>query len=153
MPNEISNADYIVRYCRPSTISNNRIKSTAFKIRSNENYISVNWMPKEIDIHAGLEQVESALAQKNFCARSNGRFVIFNVGMIKLYVYKLAGINISIRHEFSPNDTTHAGIWATHPDETYDRQEHLTKLERALSRFTLMHPGTVYPVFRDDRNI
>ena len=67
-------------------------------------------MPKNMHIHAGLEQIKSILEQKIFHVRSNDRFVVFNVHTIKSYAYDLTGIKISICHVPSPNDPIHAGI-------------------------------------------
>ena len=153
MPDEISDTDYIVRYCRPRTVENNRVKSTAFEIRSNEDHISVNWMPKEIDTDVGLERIKSALAQKNFEVRAGGRFVIFNVGVIRSYVYELRGIKISICHKPSLEDPTHAGISLTDVNMPYDKQKLMYSVARAFLKFTKKHPHIVHPIFDDKRGM
>lgn len=145
MSNEVPNIDYIVRYCSPSTIENDRIVQAAFDIRNDEEYISGVYIPNKINVNVGLEQVKSILAQKKFRVRPNGRFVVFNIGIIKSYVYKLSGIKISIFH-VSPSDPTHAGIFPTDANNLHNRQVLMDNIAHALSEFTRHHPNTIHPI-------
>ena len=145
MPDEISDADCIARYCRPSSVINNLVRSSAFKIRNNENYLSANWIPKAIDTNMGLEQIRSILLHKNFDVTTNGRFVVFNTGVIKSYVYELTGVKITICHKPSSEDPTHVGILPNESDGADDTQKLMPDIALALFKFTRQHPHTVYP--------
>ena len=147
MLNDIPNIDHIICYCSPNTFRNNRIISTAFDIRDNEEFVSVNWISNKIDIRAGLEQTKSILLKKEFRLKQNGRFVVFNVGIIKSYIHKSIGIKISIRHVFSSGNPTHAGIFLTNVDNPYKRQIDMYEVSRILSAFTSRNPNSIYPVF------
>ena len=148
MSNEISDTDYIVRYCRPNTIIRNQISSPAFEIRNNEEYISVNWISSKIDVNVGLEQIKMILEQKKFRVRQNGRFVILNTGIIKSAIYELTGIKISIHHKRTFDDPTHASI---SPIGTNNRQKLMDHIGIALYDFVQKHPETIYPVFGDKK--
>ena len=123
MPNEIPDTDYIVRYCRPNTIINNQTSRASFQIRPNEDYVSANLMSKGVDVNVGLEHIRSILRQKQFEITANGRLVIFNVGIIKSYVYEFTGIRISICYKFSPRDPTHVGILPMNTKNEKSKQE------------------------------
>ena len=151
MPSEIPDSDFIVRYCSPSTVIDNHITRAAFQIKPSNDFTSVNWMPKNMHIHEGLEQIKSILEQKNFHIRSNGRFAVFNAHTIKSYVYDLTGIKISICHVPSPGDPTHAGILPTNTSDSSTRQKIMFDIARALSRFTRKNPDTVYLIPSDEK--
>ena len=147
MSDEIPDVDFIVRYCSPNRVKNNIIMPSAFKIRHNEDYLSVNWIPKNLDTQIGLERIRAILQYKKFNIKADGRFVIFNIGIIKLYVHKLTGIKISICHKFSTSDSTHAGIFPIDENVTGDRQKNMYNIARALSEFTLKQPNTIYQIY------
>ena len=146
MSSEIPDSDFVVRYCSPNTIIGHHIARTAFQIKHDNEFASVNWMPKNIHMYSGLEQIKSILEQKSFHVRPNGRFAVFNVKIIKLYVYELTGIKISVYHVPSPSDPTHAGILPTNTSDPHNRQKLMFSIAQALSKFTHKNPDTVYPI-------
>lgn len=85
MYNEISDVDFVTRYCAPRTIMNNVIIHTAFEFRYKEEYLSVNVLPSNYDLEAGLAYVQSTLKPDTLHVKPNGRFVIFNVGTKRLH--------------------------------------------------------------------
>ena len=41
---QIPDPDHIARFCRPLQVADGQIQATAFMLRSNEEYLSVNWL-------------------------------------------------------------------------------------------------------------
>ena len=88
MSNEIPDADFIIRYCKPNTIAKNQIISTTFDTRPNENHVSTNWFSQEINPNIKFNQIRSILTHKKFKVNSNGKFVIFNTGIMMVMMVR-----------------------------------------------------------------
>ena len=74
---------HVVRYISPSRVDENgTVNGKAFRLRPNENGLSVNW----IDFFADLgksEQINEVRRLSRLELRSNGRFAELNVGVAK----------------------------------------------------------------------
>ena len=83
---DVSHLDFLARYCRPSTVVNGMPKEDAFWIRSKEQHLSVNALPRDLGVEAGLVQIKKILDKKRFGASTNGRFAVFNAGCAIRYI-------------------------------------------------------------------
>ena len=89
---------------------------TAFLLRENEPYLSVNWLMSEgdIGIDRSVDKVRAAFVAKGYGLRKNGRFAILNVGMVR---QALPGI--CVRHKPEGDDLTHSGICGFTKDQEW----------------------------------
>lgn len=71
--NDVNRLDFLARYCRPSSVMNGIPDENAFWIKPTEEYLSVNALPKDLGMEAGLAQIRRILAKKGFKTRPNGR--------------------------------------------------------------------------------
>ena len=145
MHNKISDDDFVTRYCPPSKIYNNLPLSTAFLLRNHEECISVNRLPVDQDIESGLQYVRSVLEQK-IHIKSNGKFIVLNVGHVKNYLRKSIDVNISIQYITLHNDPTHAGICLLNHDNAYEDKKRIQTIADALSIFVSENPSMVYSI-------
>ena len=143
---DVGHLDFVVRYCSPSTVRDGMLRPNAFWIRPTEEYLSVNVLPGDLGVEAGLVQIRKILAKKRFNTSPNGRFAVFNAGRVIQYVRESRGVDVRIKHMPSPDDPTHAGIT---PAERYDENAWYTStrmMARALSQFLRENPYSVYPI-------
>ena len=143
---DVNRLDFVARYCRPKTVRDGMPRPNAFWIRHTEEYLSVNVLPEDLGVEAGLVQVRKILAKKEFKAGPNGRFAVFNVGRVIQYVREFGGVDVRIEHVPSSDDPTHAGIA---PAERYDENtwyKSTRTMGHALSQFLIENPDSVYPV-------
>ena len=141
----VSRLASLARYCRPGTIEGGIPTDGAFWVRPAEEYLSVNILPEDLGVEAGLAQVKKILDKKRFGANTNGRFAVFNTGTITQHMREY-GMDVKIEHRPSSYDPTHAGI---SPAGRYDEDAwHISTriMARALSQFFKDNPGSVYPV-------
>ena len=118
----------------------------AFWIKPAEKYLSVNVLPEDLGVEAGLVQVRKTLAKKEFKARHNGRFAVFNTGRAIQYIREYEKLDVRTERMPSPDDPTHAGIA---PAERYGENawhKSTRMMARALSQFLIENPDSVYPV-------
>ena len=117
----------------------------AFLIRPDEEYLSVNVIPGDLGVEAGLVQVRKILAKKRYRASQNGRLAVFNAGRIIQYLRESGGMDVRIEHKPSPDDPAHAGIAPAgrHGDDAWDGLIHY--MARSLSVFFERNPDSVYP--------
>ena len=117
----------------------------AFTIRPDEEYLSVNVMPGDLGMEAGLVQVRKILAKKRLETRSNGRLAVFNAGRIIQYLRESGSVDVRIEHKPSPDDPTHAGIApaGARGDDAWDDSAYF--MARSLSAFFIKNTDSVYP--------
>ena len=115
---DVNHLAFLGRYCGPSTLKYGIPKANAFWVRSTEEYLSVNVLPGDLGVEAGLAQIRKILAKKEFGTNPNGRFAVFNAGRVVQYIRKHGNVDVRIMHTPSPDDPTHAGIA---PAERYDK--------------------------------
>ena len=143
---DVNRLGFLARYCGPGSIRDGIPQENAFWIRSVEKYLSVNVLPEDLGIEAGLAQIRKILARKEYDANQNGKFAVFNAGRIIQYMSEYEGMDVQIKHRPSHNDPTHAGIA---PAGTYNANawyESTRTMARALTKFFEENPDSVYPV-------
>ena len=141
----VSHHASIVRYCSPTTVKDGIPIDNAFWIRPIEEYLSVNVLPGDLEVKAGLAHTRKILTKKRFDTNTNGRFAVFNAGCIMQFMHEY-GMNIKIEHRPSPDDPTHAGIAPAERGDASARHESTRIMARALSQFLRDSPSSVYPV-------
>ena len=117
----------------------------AFEIDPDEEYLSVNVLPGDLGIEAGLAQIRKVLAKKRFKTRPNGRFAVFNAGRVIQHVRESEKLDVIIKHMPSPDDPTHAGIA---PAGRYDSSTWYGStfdMALALTQFFIENPDSVHP--------
>ena len=106
----VSHLAFLSRYCSPSAVKDGAPKANAFWIRPTEEYLSVNVLPGDLGVDAGLAQIRRILAKKRYNTGPNGRFAVFNAGRVIRHTREYEGLDVRIEHMPSPDDPTHAGI-------------------------------------------
>jgi len=142
---DVSSLRFLARYCKPRFVKNGMPKKDAFLIRPDEEYLSVNVMPGDLGMEAGLAQVRRMLAKKRYGTSPNGRLAVFNAGRIIRYLREYGGVDVRIEHKPSPDDPAHAGIAPAgrRGDDAWDDSTY--RMARSLSAFFKENPDSVYP--------
>lgn len=107
---QIADTDHVARYCKKTAIAENgRPTPKAFMLRENEAFLSVNWLEyyRSLSLNKQLDKIRKSFPLK---LTDSAKFATINVGKTKAYVKDNCGINLSILHEPSPKNKSHAGI-------------------------------------------
>ena len=119
------------RYCKPIDFDRiaSRPKTGAFQRRklasdggtiSQEQYLSVNWLEFfATDRDTAIGYVREAFLAKGYRLRSNGRFLVINVGSARLAALESDGTELSFTHKPLPDDESHSAIFGL-PDDDLD---------------------------------
>ncbi len=105
----------ITRYCKPSTIKNNRLKPSAFELRSNENYLSAYLLEyfghgkEKENVKAAKRFMEEV---NNFSFRNNSGFAVLDIEHTKQQMMENASQEIRFKEEKLP----HCGIFSNGDD-------------------------------------
>jgi len=92
--------DHIARYCKPKTLNENgRPSRTAFMLKPDEDYLSVNWLEYFGEIERE-EQLNKIRRHIQLSLASTLKHVHINSGMI----------DVSVLHEPTSEDPSHSGI-------------------------------------------
>lgn len=126
--------DHVARYCKPSTVQDGVIGSTAFEIQPGDDHLSVNWLEHFVagDFGERLERVRDAFAEKGYALRPNGRFAVLNVEAL---IEKVKLRDVRVLHWPDGGDQSHSGIFNYSSDD----------LQVALDLQSLLMPGEVFP--------
>lgn len=111
--------DHVARYCPGSKLAEDGAPlATAFFLRPNENYLSVEWLEhlREDSKTESIRKVASIFAQK-LRVGATARIAVLNVGDVCCRVKNMTTHAIRILHEPGNNDPAHAGIHDTAQDE------------------------------------
>lgn len=121
---EIPAQHHIARYCKPTDIEDEQILATAFKLRVNDNSLSVNWL--ELLGHSSREK-EIAELRRIYSAKlslgARAQIAILNVGEVcnKVLTESPDGRNLEVLHdpEFTEkySDPSHSGIYNLRQDD------------------------------------
>lgn len=123
--------DHTARYCPRSKIfEDGTVSPTAFHLRSNERYVSVEWLealnqPTRTD---EIRQVVKILSTKLGLGTS-AKIAITHVGTVCQHVREVSGFQIRVLHEPEPNDPAHSGIYDTAQDEMQIAELIVEKIE------------------------
>ena len=128
----IPDSDHVIRYCKPSSVDDGEIQPDAFQLRSEEEYLSVNWAEyhgKGMAIDMQIEKVRADV-ETSLSIKSSGRFARINAGAARR---NIAGV--MIKHLPEPKSLSHAGIY---PPNGENRE-----MELELSH--MITPNDVFP--------
>ena len=120
--NEISDNNNVARYCRSSDISpiDGRIMPTAFHLRIDDSYLSVNWMEffGKGNFLEAIREIQNIFARKKFGVGASAKFAVLNVGTAKRSVTEQTRNRnrIFAAHEPVDDDPSHAGIFGINQD-------------------------------------
>jgi hypothetical protein len=120
---QIPDPDHIAKFCRPGQVADEQIQATAFMLRSNEEYLSVNWLEylncsnRDHEINE-IRNVYSA--KLNIGARA--KIAVLNVGEVCERVLKESEDrrNLEVLHdpiEDDLYDPSHSGIYNLTQDD------------------------------------
>lgn len=99
----------VTRYCKPSSLENGIVQSSAFEKRSLENYLSVyllEFFQKETEIKNVMEVI-TYMTKKGFICKPNGSFAVINIQQSKEYIFEETSLEISYQEQNLP----HCGIF------------------------------------------
>lgn len=107
----VPDSDHISRYCRGSSVeSNGTINRMAFRIRNEEEYLSVNWLEflKKPSREEEIDEIQNVL-RKKLTLGSRSRIAVANVGSLIDHIR--AERILKVQHEPEPEDQSHSGIF------------------------------------------
>ena len=111
--------DHVIRYCPGSKLAEDGTPlGTAFYLRRNEKYLSVEWMEyfQQRTKECAVKEVESILLRK-LNVGSTARMAVLNVDNLCHHVKTQTALTIRVLHEPSGKDPAHSGIYDTDQDE------------------------------------
>jgi hypothetical protein len=111
--------DHVVRYCPGSKLAEDGTPlATAFYLRRNEKYLSVEWMEyfQQRTREDAIKKAAFIFSEK-LNVGSTAQMAILNVGNMCQHVHKQTARTIRVLHEPGKNDPAHAGIHDTAQDE------------------------------------
>ena len=111
--NPLPNDSRVSRYCRPTSIGEDGLPLwTAFELRENEDYLSVNWLEYfgELTTTELVNSIRCALS-KSLRLSTNGRLALLKVEEIKLIRHEANQSSLLVNHVPLSNDESHAGIF------------------------------------------
>lgn len=132
----LSNSDHVLRYCRPRYVNGGIIHFSAFELRLDEEFLSVNWMEyfgESVSVEEQTEGIRTALSKK-LELKSNGRFARFHVGTVKARIQ-----NTEVKQVPGPKDPSHAGIYSGKDNR-----------ETALELKNIIESDDVFPALKDE---
>ena len=101
---DIPNSDHVLRYCSTRHVMNEAIIETAFELRGNDSYLSVNWLEHfSGNTRQRLQSIRDSIAIK---LSPSGRFAMIPVVEAKGNIE-----NLQIKYHPTPTDNSHAGIY------------------------------------------
>lgn len=139
MNEALSDSNHILRYCSPIHVDkeSENIKASAFRLRSSEEYLSVNWMEyfrKSVSVEEQTDEIRTALSKK-LKLKSNGRFAKLRVGTVKNRIQ-----DAEVKHVPEPEDPSHAGIYLGKQDNR----------EATLKLVNVIKPDDIFPALKDE---
>lgn len=138
MNDALPDSNHVLRYCSPIHVDkeSERIKASAFRLRSSEKYLSVNWMEcfrKSVSVEEQTAEIRTALIKKGFQLKPDGRFARLRVGTVKKRIQ-----NAEVKHIPEPEDPSHAGIY---PGKQDNREATLAMVNIVKDVFPALKDG------------
>ena len=120
---KIPDPDHIARFCRPMQAPEGQIQATAFMLRSDEEYLSVNWL-EYLDCSSRdqeINEIRNIYSEKLNVGKS-AKIAFLNVGEIheKVFTESPDKRNIEVLHDPIVNDIpdpSHSGIYNLKQDD------------------------------------
>jgi hypothetical protein len=112
----IPDSNHVARHCKASTAPGGQIQATAFMLRDDEQYLSVNWLEelRSPDRAGEVFALQKLYARKFTRIGAGARIAILNVGTLRNKVFNESPDRRLLRvlHEpEEPDDLSHAGIY------------------------------------------
>ena len=109
---QVPDSDHITRYCGGSSVeSDGTINRMAFRLRKDEEYLSVNWLEflEKTSREEEITEVRNVL-RKKLTLGSRSRITVANVGSLINHIR--AERILKVQHEPElPDDPSHSGIF------------------------------------------
>jgi hypothetical protein len=119
----IPDEDHVARYCGPKHIADGKVDASAFRLRPNEEYVSVNWLEflNCLDRESELTELRRIYSAKPLKLSNKGRMAILNVGKVCEKVCRESPDkrNLDVLHNPGPNDPSHSGIYNLRQDDVW----------------------------------
>ncbi len=106
---EIPADDYVVRYVKPSLITEGRINGVVFMLRPKERGLSVNWL----DFYENCsknQQLDEVRASSRMEMKKNGRLAELKVGSTKEHLISEINKSMIFKHRPGDDDPSHSEI-------------------------------------------
>ena len=117
----VPDSDHVARYCKASTVEDGEVQATAFMLRDDEEYLSVNWLE---NLNCSDRRSEIRALQGLYSRKLNvgtaARIAILNVGTFRAKVANESPDMRQLRvlHEpIIPEGPSHAGIYDISSDD------------------------------------
>ncbi len=118
---QIPDPDHIARFCRPKQVSDGQIQATAFMLRSDEEYLSVNWLEF---LNCSSRDHEINEIQNIYSAKLTvgvrAKIAVLNIGEVreKVLTESPDKRNIEVLHDpIEDDDPSHSGIYNLKQDD------------------------------------
>ena len=94
-----------------------RPMTSAFAMRSDEEQLPVNWLEFfDPRVEVAVNRVREALLEQGIQLRSNGRFALLDIGMVKAAVKRSLGRSLHV-NRLSPQDDPSGAAIVGDPDD------------------------------------
>jgi len=120
---KIPDPDHIARFCRPMQAPEGQIQATALMLRSDEEYLSVNWLEylNCSNRDHEINQIRNIYSEK-FNVGARAKIAVLNVGEVreKVLTESPDKQNIEVLHDPIENDLydpSHSGIYNLKQDD------------------------------------
>lgn len=110
----------IARYCSYASLNEDgTVSPTAFRLRRDDKYLSVNWLEylRQLDRDSEINEIRRLFASKNFKLGSKALIAVLNVDIVLKHVETQSPYKIRVLHEPLDTDPSHSGIHETIQDE------------------------------------
>jgi hypothetical protein len=111
----IPDSNHISRYCKPSTVIDEKPLPTAFQLRKGEDHLSVDWLEllEKISGNCDSAAITNALNNRRLKVKKRGRYALFNVGELVGYIKDKSPDNRELKalHDSSKPTNSHSGIY------------------------------------------
>lgn len=116
---QIHKEDHVSRYCRPGTIEGGEVQASAFQLKPNEEYLSVNWLEYfgARNLEEAIQCVRLAFQRKGYGVSKNGRFAVLGVEEALTVVSQAHSCSLNIEHRPTDDDPSHSGIFGYHIED------------------------------------
>lgn len=113
MPGPIPDLDHISRYCRPTDFDGGELQATAFLLKraKQETSLSVNWL-EQLSTLSRIDQIEKLrqVFARKFQVAATAKFAVLNAGSLRNTVKEGSGLDLTVLHEPTADDVSHAEI-------------------------------------------
>jgi len=117
---QIPDSDHIGRFCGPGQVADGQIQAGAFMLRSDEKYLSVNWLEY---LNCSNRENEIVEIRNIYSAKlkvgARAKIAVLNVGEVreKVLTESPDRRNIDILHDPEDKDPSHSGIYNLKQDD------------------------------------